>query len=105
VHKTLFKSNMVLLCLGSCAMLLGFHAHPPAPRRALGWLARMGALSYELYLSHMFIVLATVAAYRALLGDTQDWTFVVYLPVVLMCYCLAGPLARLTTCLTARLRT
>jgi peptidoglycan/LPS O-acetylase OafA/YrhL len=103
VHRHLFKSNMVVLCLGSCALLLACHAHPPAPRRGLGWLARMGALSYELYLSHMFIVLATVAAYRALLGERQDWTFVVYLPVVVACYWLAGPLARLTAHVTARL--
>jgi peptidoglycan/LPS O-acetylase OafA/YrhL len=36
VHRHLFKSNMVLLCVGSCALLLAAHAHPPAPRRALG---------------------------------------------------------------------
>ncbi|WP_051972024.1 acyltransferase [Massilia sp. 9096] len=105
VHRHLATSNMYLLCVGSCAILLACHAHPPAPRRGLGWLARMGALSYELYLSHMFVVLGTVAAYRALLGDRQDWTFVVYVPVVLACYRLAGPLARLTAYLTARLRT
>jgi hypothetical protein len=62
----------------------------------------MGALSYELYLSHMFVVLGTVAAYRALLGSRQDWTFVVYLPVVVVCYWLAGPLQRLTAWLRVR---
>jgi peptidoglycan/LPS O-acetylase OafA/YrhL len=96
IHRHLYKSNMVLLCVGSCAMLLAFYAHPPAPRGGLGWLARMGALSYELYLSHMFVVLGAVAAYRALLGARQDWTFVVYVPVVVLCCLLAGPLARLT---------
>lgn len=104
VHRHLFKSNIVVLCVGSCAILLACHAHPPAPRRGLGWLARMGALSYELYLSHMFIVLATVAAYRALLGAKQDWTFVVYVPVVVVCYWLAVPLQRLTAHFSARLR-
>lgn len=49
----------------------------------------MGALSYELYLSHMFIVLAVVAGYRALLGMEQAWTFVVYVPVLVACYGLA----------------
>jgi peptidoglycan/LPS O-acetylase OafA/YrhL len=103
VHRYLAKSNMVMLCVGSCALLLAAHAHPPAPRRVLGWLARMGVLSYELYLSHMFVVLGTVATYRALLGARQDWTFVVYLPVVAVSYWLAGLLARLTEHVKARL--
>ena len=93
--RHLFKSGMYWLCIGACLLLLAFHAHPPAPRRALAWLARMGELSYELYLSHMFVVLAVVAAYRALLGEDNAWTFVVYLPVLLLCRVLAGWLERL----------
>lgn len=94
VHRHLFKSSMYLLCFGACALLLAFHAQPPAPRRGLRWLARMGSLSYELYLSHMFIVLAAVATYRALLGATQAWTFAVYLPALVCCYYLARLLER-----------
>lgn len=95
LHRHLFKSTLYALCLGAACLLFAFQAAPPAPRRALAWLARMGQLSYELYLSHMFIVLATVAAYRALLGKQQAWTFVVYLPVVLCCCALARLLERL----------
>lgn len=94
VHRHLFKSSMYLLCVGACALLLAFHAQPPAPRRGLRWLAQMGRLSYELYLSHMFIVLAAVGGYRALLGATQAWTFAVYLPVLVACYFLARLLER-----------
>jgi peptidoglycan/LPS O-acetylase OafA/YrhL len=54
----------------------------------------MGAMSYELYLSHMFIVLATVGTYRALLGKNQAWTFTVYLPVLVSCFALAVLLER-----------
>lgn len=97
VHRHLFKSGLYLLCAGACTMLLAFHAQPPAPRRSLRWLARMGELSYELYLSHMFVVLAVVAAYRALLGAKQDWTFTVYLPTVAICFALATMLARFTS--------
>jgi hypothetical protein len=43
----------------------------------------------------MFIVLGAVAAYRALLGGTQAWTFVVYLPVLAICCVLACLLERL----------
>jgi len=96
VHRHLFKSSMVGLVLGSALMLLAFHAHPPAPRAGLRWLARMGSLSYELYLSHMFVVLGAVALYRALLGKEQVWTFAVYLPVLLLCCGLALVLEKFT---------
>jgi peptidoglycan/LPS O-acetylase OafA/YrhL len=89
VYRHLFKSGMYMMCVGACLLLLAFHAQPPAPRRGLGWLARMGSLSYELYLFHMFIVLGTVGLYRALMGNVQTWTFVVYVPVLLCCYALA----------------
>jgi peptidoglycan/LPS O-acetylase OafA/YrhL len=94
VHRHLFKSTMYLLCAGTCLLLVAFHAHPPAPRRGLHWLARMGCLSYELYLSHMFVVLATVGAYRALPGADKAWHFVVYIPMVVCCYFLARLLER-----------
>lgn len=91
VHRHLFKSGLYLLCIGAACLLLAMHARPPASprRRGLRWLARMGQLSYELYLSHMFVVLAAVALYRAQLGAVQTWTFAVYLPVLLCCYGLA----------------
>lgn len=104
VHRHLFKSGLYVLCVGSCMLLLAFHARPPAPRRGLHWLARMGSLSYELYLSHMFVVLALVAAYRAWLGEVQTWTFLVYLPMLVCCYWLAvlleGVSARMKAALT-----
>jgi peptidoglycan/LPS O-acetylase OafA/YrhL len=97
VHRHLFKSGMYGLVLGASLMLLAFHAHPPAPRTSMRWLARMGSLSYELYLSHMFVVLGAVALYRALLGKEQAWTFTVYLPVLLLCVGLALGLEKFTS--------
>lgn len=109
VHRGLFKSGMYGLCGGTAAMLIAFHAHAlaqsPRPQRGhawLGWLARMGQLSYELYLTHMFVVLAVVAAYRALLGPSQAWTFVVYLPTVALCVGLAVLVERFMRDLAAR---
>jgi len=104
IHRYLFQSSLYWLCIGACLLLLGFQAHPPAPRRGLRWLARMGEMSYELYLSHVFVVLAAVAIYRAQLGENQAWTFVVYLPVLVLCYVLAGALALLTAHIGRRLR-
>ncbi|WP_431286615.1 acyltransferase family protein [Roseateles chitinivorans] len=100
VHRHLFKSGMYGLCLGTCAMLIAFRAQAPSPRSGLQWLARMGRLSYELYLSHMFVVLGTVALYRALLGASQAWTFVVYVPSVVLCVGLAMALERFMARLT-----
>jgi peptidoglycan/LPS O-acetylase OafA/YrhL len=102
VQRHLFKSFMYGLVLGAGLMLLAFHAHPPAPRAGLRWLARMGSLSYELYLSHMFVVLGTVALYRALLGKEQDWTFAVYLPVLLLSFGLALALEKFSMRFTRR---
>jgi peptidoglycan/LPS O-acetylase OafA/YrhL len=93
-HRYLHKSGLYWLCLGASFILLAFYTHAPAPRRGLHWLARMGALSYELYLSHMFVVLGAVALYRALLGQVQSWTFTVYLPALVSCYALAILLER-----------
>ena len=55
----------------------------------------MGRLSYELYLSHMFVVLGTVALYRGVLGSSQAWTFAASLPAVALCVLLALILERL----------
>lgn len=102
VHRYLFKSNLYILCVGACLVLLACHAQPPAPRRSLAWLAAMGRMSYELYLSHMFVVLAAVSLYRTLLGGVQTWTFTVYLPVLVICWFLARALERLTAHLVRR---
>ena len=94
LHRLFPGASLYLLCVGACCMLAGFAVAAPRPRAGLRWLARMGALSYELYLSHMFVVLAVVAGYRALQGTVQTWTFVVYVPVLCICYGLAIVLNR-----------
>ena len=104
LHQLFRGASLYLLCVGACCMLVGFAAAPPQPRAGLRWLARMGALSYELYLSHMFVVLAVVAAYRALLGKEQAWTFLVYVPVLVLCFGLALVLNRVVARVTRRWR-
>jgi peptidoglycan/LPS O-acetylase OafA/YrhL len=93
-HRYLHKSGLYWLCLGASLFVFAVHTHSPAPRRSLHWLARMGSLSYELYLSHMFVVLGAVALYRASFGPVQTWTFTVYLPVLVATYALAMLLER-----------
>jgi len=96
VYRHLWRANLYLFCLGTALMLVALYRHPPAPVRALRWLARMGRLSYELYLFHMLVVLGATALYRALFGEQQAWTFAVYLPVLWCSFALAIWLERAT---------
>lgn len=95
LDRYLFQCGLYVLCIGTGLLLVAMYARPVRLPRVLAWLARLGALSYELYLSHMLVVLAVQALYRAQFGVAQTWTFAVYLPALLCCYLLARALARL----------
>lgn len=75
-------------------------AHPAARRKQAHGYTPLWR--YELYLSHMFVVLGAVALYRTLLGKEQAWTFTVYLPVLLLCFGLALVLEKFTLRFTRR---
>lgn len=61
--------NITLLSTGVGLLLVYLH-HPSSTNfvcpRAFAWLQRMGEFSYEIYLTHMFVVLGGAAAYRAM---------------------------------------
>jgi peptidoglycan/LPS O-acetylase OafA/YrhL len=88
---------MLLLTASALALILGMHwraaygAGPPM--RGLGWLRSCGRLSYEIYLTHMFVVTALVRVFRAS-GATQTWDFLWYLPAVALCWLLGSLVAR-----------
>jgi len=91
--------NGYMLVLTTSAMLLvlglhGLHANRARPGlRGLGWLRSFGRLSYEIYLSHMFVVFAIVALFKRSGGDLRSgfWWFV---PAVLLCWALGWLVAR-----------
>ncbi|MGR9578723.1 acyltransferase family protein [Pandoraea sputorum] len=85
---------MLLLCLSAALWLAAAHGATRAVPRGFGWLTQMGRWSYEIYLSHMFVVLAVTPAYRALAGDDMRWTFLVYVPALVVCTLLGGALHR-----------
>jgi len=67
-----FGNGYMLVLTGSAAMLLaGLQARSGTPMRALGWLRSFGRHSYEIYLTHMFVVFALVALYRYSGGDIR----------------------------------
>ena len=91
---------MLLLTLSVAALLVGLHWRqqlaPRAGRRGLGWLRAQGRLSYEIYLTHMFVVFAVVALFRAAGADLRSG-FWWYLPAVALCWALGALLARYFT--------
>jgi peptidoglycan/LPS O-acetylase OafA/YrhL len=94
--KAVGNGSMLVLTLSAAALSLGLHWHSregARGMRGLGWLRSMGRLSYEIYLSHMFVVFAAVGLYRALGGDvrTGGWW---YPPVLLACWALGALWAR-----------
>lgn len=85
---------MLLLCFSACFLLFAADTVKIEPVKGLGWLASMGRLSYEIYLSHMFIVLSVCSAYRAYMVKDMSWTFAVYLPTIFACVLLGLALER-----------
>ena len=65
---------MLALTLSAALLVLGLHwsARDGARgMRGLGWLRSMGRLSYEVYLSHMFVVFAAVGLFHVSGGDLR----------------------------------
>jgi peptidoglycan/LPS O-acetylase OafA/YrhL len=89
---------LLLLTFSTLCLLLAFHwqAHGQAqPWRFHGtrWLRACGRLSYEIYLTHMFVVLPLVQIARAS-GAPKAWGFVWYPPAVALSWLLGWLVAR-----------
>jgi len=86
-----------VLTLSSSSLILGLHWHHAgvrrAPMRGIGWLRSFGRLSYEIYLTHMFVVFGIVGLFRAA-GENMRPGFWWYLPAVLLCWLLGALVAR-----------
>lgn len=85
---------LLLLGLSALALVLAADRRPPRALRGLGWLRAWGRLSYEIYLTHMFVVFAAVRAFKARGGDLRTG-FLWYLPVLLLCWLLGQGVERL----------
>jgi peptidoglycan/LPS O-acetylase OafA/YrhL len=85
--------TLLVLTLSTLLVLLACHAKPPRALRGLGWLESWGRLSYEIYLSHMFVVFAVVRLYR-FAGARADLGYLWYVPTVAACWLLGELIAR-----------
>ncbi|RUL64023.1 acyltransferase [Dyella dinghuensis] len=88
---------MLLLTTSVMCALIGLQWRQAAgewhPWRALNGLRSFGRLSYEIYLSHMFVVMAVVRLFH-LTGADMTWGILWYLPAVPLCWLLGAAVAR-----------
>ncbi len=83
---------MLVLTLSAAMLLIALYRETAIAPRGTQWLASMGRLSYEIYLTHMFIVFSLVAIYRTI--DADPWFgFLWYAPVVGLCWLLGAGVA------------
>ena len=88
---------MLVLTLSSLCLLLACQwrqrGGDTSPLPGFGWLRAWGRLSYEIYLSHMFVVFAVVRVWRAWGGDlVYGWLW--YLPALALCWLLGVAVER-----------
>lgn len=100
---------MLLLTFSVLCLMVGLYWREHTGwRRALpgsGWLRSFGRLSYEIYLTHMFVVYAAVRLFRDL-GDDPQSGYLWYIPVIALCWLLGWLVARFISMpLDHRLRT
>jgi|SRR5471032_878766 len=90
----LHDHTILLLCVSAACWLTASHGSMRTVPRGLRWVTQMGRCSYEIYLSHIFVVLAVTPTYLALTGGNMRWTFLAYVPVLVVCTALGEVLQR-----------
>ncbi len=82
---------LVLIGAAVCLVL----ASPEGGRAwpGFGWLRAMGKASYEIYLTHMFVVFSLVGVAR-MSGTDKAYGWIWYVPAVLLSWALGWMLAR-----------
>jgi len=95
--RILGNGTILLLTLSAVCLVLAFHLQARdatlRPVWGTGWLRSFGRLSYEIYLTHMFMVWPVIRVFRAK-GGNLWWGFLWYLPVVAASWLLGWLVAR-----------
>lgn len=91
------QSFMLVLTLSTLCLVVGMYWNQSLgqqrPLRGFGWLRSLGFNSYEIYLTHMFVVLGVVAIFKAS-GANLQLGFLWYLPAILLAWLLGVLVAR-----------
>jgi peptidoglycan/LPS O-acetylase OafA/YrhL len=99
VWRLLHDAGLLLLTVSASVLLLGFHrresdaANAALPLPGTAWISSFGRLSYEVYLTHMFVVFAAVKLYRAAGGNPK--LAILWLPPSIAVVWLLGKLIEL----------
>jgi peptidoglycan/LPS O-acetylase OafA/YrhL len=97
VWHLLRDGYMLLLALSALCLLLACEQRQRRgdwrPWRVLGWLRAWGRLSYEIYLTHMFVVFAMVHLFKLAGGDMR-LGFLWYLLTLPLCWLLGAVVER-----------
>lgn len=97
VWPRLGNGTLLLLTGASACLVLAFHWRAgedgPRPLPGTGWLRSFGRLSYEIYLTHMFVVWPVVHAFKGSRAGLW-WGFLWYLPAVAASWLLGWLVAR-----------
>ncbi|WP_233523354.1 acyltransferase family protein [Dyella solisilvae] len=91
----LLRNGYMLVLTGAalCLVLASQWSRGSRPLPGFGWLRSWGRLSYEIYLTHMFVVFAVVRLYKAAGGDAA-LGFLWYLPALPLCWLLGRVVER-----------
>lgn len=97
VWHALGQGFMLVLTLSTVCLIIGMHwgqsMNSRPPLRGFGWLRSLGFHSYEIYLTHMFVVLGAVALFKVS-GADMRFGYAWYLPTILLAWLLGTVVAR-----------
>jgi peptidoglycan/LPS O-acetylase OafA/YrhL len=91
--QTMHDGYMLVLTGSALCLVLASAWSRGAAWRGLGWLRSWGPLSYEIYLTHMFVVYGVVRIYKAM-GGAIAHGFLWYLPALPLCWLLGKGMER-----------
>lgn len=91
------NGTILLLTFSALCAVLAFYwsaalGRPPL-LVGLGWMCSYGRLSYEIYLTHMFVVLAMLRIFRGA-GEGMRWGLLWYVPTIAVCWVLGWVVAK-----------
>ncbi|RDS82995.1 acyltransferase [Dyella monticola] len=94
IWSLLRDGYLLMLTISVMVLLVSSRGGHAQAWRGLRWLCSFGRLSYEIYLSHMFVVLTAVRVFHAY-GSNMKWGVLWYAPTVFACWLLGLGVDRL----------